>query len=366
MSKRKRWIFAVLIVIVVAVIIAYPYYRRSRQQKEVDRALMASPAASPGQRVLNVNAEVLAPGPISEKTPPAIGNMIPFEEVDLMFETSGKVVGIFFNEGEYVRKGTLLAKINDAPLQAQLKKLESQIKLAEDRVYRQQTLLEKDAVSEESYQTVVTEYDKLMADIELVKANIAQTELRAPFDGVIGFRYLSEGAFASSNTTVANLAMISQLKVEFPVPERYAPDMRPGKRVSFSMRDSRGAMKEYSATIYAVESSVDLSTRSLRARATYDNSRGEVVPGTFVNIQITTDEIKDAITVPSEAIIPEMGRNIVYVMRGGRAEPVEIETGLRTESRVQAVTGLSRGDTLLTTGVMQLRKGMPVTINNLN
>lgn len=364
MSKRTRWIVVSLIAVIIAGMILYPAYRRHRQAKEDNNALAAAAAAQPRQRVLNVNAEIVVPMSMSEKTV-SIGNMIPYEEVDLMFEATGKVVDIHFNEGEHVEKGTLLAKINDQPLLAQLKKLEAQVKLAQDRVDRQQTLLSKDAVSQEAYEIVVTEYNKLMADIDLVKANIAQTELRAPFDGVIGFRYLSEGAYASPNTPVAKLAMISTLKIDFPVPEKYAAEMRPGKRVTFSLRDGDGTMRNYSATVYAVESEVDLATRSLRVRAIFPNENEEIVPGTFVSMEIERAALNDALSVPSEAIIPEMGRNLVYLYRGGKAEPVDIETGLRTESRVQAISGLQPGDTLITSGVMQLRTGMDVVIDNL-
>jgi membrane fusion protein (multidrug efflux system) len=341
-------------------------WQRSRKAKEEDKALAVAVAAqSRQQRALNVNAEIIAPMPMSEKTV-SIGNMLPYEEVDLMFEATGKVIGIHFDEGQHVAKGTLLAKINDQPLLAQLKKLEAQVKLAQDRVDRQQALLSKDAVSQEAYEIVVTEYNKLMADIDLVKANIAQTELRAPFDGVIGFRYLSEGAYASPSTRVARLAMISKLRIDFPVPEKYAPEMKPGKRVTFSMRDGDGLMQDYHATVYAVESEVDMETRSLRVRATFPNANEAIIPGTFVSMEIERASMLDAISVPSEAIIPEMGRNLVYLYKNGKAQPTEIETGLRTDARVQAITGIMQGDTLITSGVMQLRTGMDVVISKLN
>ncbi len=364
MTKRTRWIVLSLIAVIITGMILYPSLRRSSQAKQENRALASAAASQPRQRVLNVEAEVVEPMAMSEKTV-SIGNMLPYEEVDLMFEATGKVMGIYFEEGQHVKKGTLLAKINDQPLLAQLKKLEAQVNLARDRVDRQQALLSKDAVSQEAYEIVVTEYNKLMADIDLVQANIAQTELRAPFDGVIGFRYLSEGAYASPSTHVAKLAMISTLKIDFPVPEKYATEMRPGKKVTFSMRDGDGIMRNYEATVYAVESEVDLATRSLRVRATFPNRGESIVPGTFVSMEIERAAMDDALSVPSEAIIPEMGRNMVYLYKSGKAQPAEITTGLRTEMRVQALAGLQPGDTLITSGVMQLRTGMDVVIDNL-
>lgn len=174
-------------------------------------------------QTLNINAEVLKYQSLTDKIM-STGSTLPDEEVDLAFESSGKVVAIYFTEGSHVKAGDLLAKINDKPLQAQLKKLEAQVPLAKDRVYRQRTLLEKDAVSQEAYEQVATEYEKLMADIELVKANIAQTELRAPFDGIIGLRSVSEGAYVtSSSSVIAKLTKISPLKSSSPFPRATRP-----------------------------------------------------------------------------------------------------------------------------------------------
>ena len=353
-----------MIVIIVAGLIAWPRIRKRREAKLGNSAISAS--ATPARRTgpLNVTGEIVRHTPMGDRAV-SLGNLIPFEEAVLSFEASGKIVGIYFKEGEFVKKGTLLAKVNDLPLQAQLKKLQAQVDLAEDRVYRQQTLLEKDAVSREAYETVVTEYEKLMADIELVKANIAQTELRAPFDGRIGLRHVSEGAFVTPSSNIATIAMTSTLKLDFYILETYARDVKPGTKVKFGFRDDRGTHHEHIATVYALESIVEQETYSLRARATFPNEAENLVPGTYVSVEIVRDEIDDALSVPGEAIIPEMGRNLVYVARNGKAQPVEIVTGLRNEARVQAISGLQLGDTLITSGVMQLRAGLDVVFDEV-
>jgi membrane fusion protein (multidrug efflux system) len=285
--------------------------------------------------------------------------------VDLSFESSGKLIAIYFKEGTHVKEGDLLAKINDKPLQAQLKKLEAEVPLARDRVYRQRTLLEKDAVSQEAFEQVTTDYEKLMADIELVKANIAQTELRAPFDGIIGLRSVSEGAYATPATVIVKLTKISPLKIEFSIPERYASDVSEGTPIVFRMETSDGVLRDYYAQVYAVESKLEMETRTLNVRARYPNENEAIQPGRYLSVEITRREIKDALAIPSEAIIPEMGKTMVFLYNNGEARSVEISAGLRTESQVQVLDGLSQGDTLITTGVMQLRTGMSVTIDNL-
>lgn len=364
MKKSTRWIIIGLIVLLIAGMIFYPRIKRRHAANDGGKAPAASAVSAPRNRALNVNAEIVRYTPLTDSYI-GLGNIVAFEEVNLTFETSGKIVGIYFEEGSYVKAGTLLAKINDAPLQAQLKKLEAQVKLAQDRVFRQQTLLERDAVSQESYETVVTERDKLMADIDLVRANIAQTEIRAPFDGRLGLRYVSEGAYVSPSAAITTITMTDKLKLDFLVPEAYATEIGPGTKVRFQTTDSKGINHDYYATVYAIESSVSLTSRSLRARATFNNELDRVVPGNYASIELIKTEIPDALSVPSQAIIPEMGQSIVYIVEDGKATPVPIETGIRTASRVQALTGLQLGDTLIISGVMQLRAGTKVIIDEI-
>lgn len=364
---QKISTFGILLLVIVG-IIAFPTVKKSinakKANKDSQKELQKPKPVTMNSRTLDVSAEIIRTHAMNDQTV-TTGNIIPAEEVDLSFETSGKVVAIYFAEGAKVQKGELLAKINDKPLQAQLKKLETQVPLAKDRVYRQKKLLEKNAVSQEAYESVMTEYDKLMADIELVKSNIAQTELYAPFDGVIGLRQLSEGAYATPSTKVAKLSHVDALKIDFSIPEAYANEVKEGTNIVFRLSDNMGITREYDAQVYAVESTIDTDTRTLSVRALFDNQKQGLIPGRYTSVTIKRREIADAISVPSQAIVPEMGRNIVYVYRNGKAQPVEINTGIRTEARVQAIEGLHVGDTLITSGVMQLRTGSPVSITNL-
>ena len=289
------------------------------------------------------------------------GSLIPNEEVSLSFETSGKITDIFFEEGSSVRKGQVLAKINDAPLQAQLKKLEAQYQSTEDRLARQKALYEKEAVSKEAYQDAEANFNKLQADIEEVKAKLEQTELKAPFDGIIGLRQVSVGAYASPSTSIATLTSVRKLKIEFAIPERYAGILQNDARLTFTVE---GDDNVYDARVYATNSKVDQGTRTFLVRALYDNSDGRLVPGRYVSVSLNTRTFPDALAVPSEAIVSEMGIDKVYLYKAGRAVPQEITKGLRTDAEVQVLSGLSVGDTVITSGTMQLRTGMAVELKN--
>lgn len=319
------------------------------------------PLSSPGSQSLSVNGRVLKPETLNDVFRTK-GVLLPDEEVNLIFETSGKITQIHFKEGSFVNKGQLLAKVNDAPLQAELKKLEAQLPLAQERVYRQRTLLDKDAVSQEAFETVTTELDKLKADVELVKARIAQTELRAPFSGMIGLRLVSEGTYASPQVMISKLTKISPLKIEFSVNERQENEIVDGTKLKFTVEND---LNFYEASVYAVETSLESNTLSLKARARYANPGGKMKPGRSANIEIQLREITNTLVIPSIASIAEMGQDIAYIYKDGKAKRVVLTKGLRTASSVQVLEGLNIGDTLLTTGVMQLRDGMNVSIGKL-
>ena len=358
MNKKTKW--GIIAVVTIGLIGLAIHTFVPRENKELSEA--PSKSASPARsRTLNVIAETIKETSISDGIV-ITGLLLPDEEVSLSFETSGKITSINFEEGTHVKEGQLLAKVNDAQLQAQLRKLEVQLKPAEDRVYRQNALLEKEAVSKEAYEQVQTDLAMLKAEIDQVKANIDLTELRAPFDGIIGLRQVSEGAYATPSTIVASLTKISPLKIEFAVPERYAGIMKNGANLQFKLD---GHLKPFSAKVYAAESYVDPTTHTFAMRALYPNTDGKLMPGRFANIELKTQEFENTITIPSQAIVPEMGIDKVYLYKSGKATPVTITKGIRSEARVQVLEGLSLGDTIIISGTLQLRTGLSVTLDEV-
>ncbi len=359
MKKYIKWAIVCIAVVALAVVLGI---RAFVPQVNEDLGNIPVQSKSKQSKMLNVKAVVLEESPLSDYFFVS-GSFIPDEEVDLTFETSGKITDIFFREGSHVTKGELLAKINDAPLQAELRKLESQLKLYTDRMHRQNVLLEKEAVSQEAFQEAQTSLAILRAEIDGVKAKIAQTELRAPFDGIIGLRQMSVGSYASTSTVIAKLTKTNQLKLEFAIPERYAGTVKVGTPVTYRVV---GELGERTSKIYAIDSHVHNDTRSFIVRALCDNHDGKLHPGRYADITLTTQTFDNAIAVPSEAIVSEMGVDKVFLYKNGMAEPVEIIKGLRTEAHVQVLQGLSVGDTVITTGTMQLRMGQKVVIDNVN
>ena len=198
---------------------------------------------------------------------------------------------------------------------------------------------------------------------EIIKTNIELTELRAPFDGIIGLRQVSVGTYASPTTVVAKLTKIAPLKVEFSVPERYAKQIKKGTNLNFSVE---GTLDAFGAQVYAVESAIDPNLHQFTARALYPNVHHTLLPGRYASVLLKKEEIPNAIAIPTEAIVPEMGKDKVYLYKSGKAEPVDIITGIRTASEVQAIRGLHIGDTIITSGTLQLRTGLAVTLDNID
>ncbi|MEX0988537.1 MAG: efflux RND transporter periplasmic adaptor subunit [Bacteroidales bacterium] len=362
--NRKKLInrsATIISIVVVLGIILIPKLKPMLQSEQGMSSGMPAPGMGRGTQVLFASGYIIKPTRMNELIY-TTGSLIPDEQVELAFETSGKVVGIYFKEGTRVKKGQLLAKINDRPLQAQLLKLQAQRKLTEEREFRQRQLLDRDAISRESYDQVATELQSLEADIQLIEARISETELRAPFDGVVGLRMISEGAFATTQTKIISLVKISPLKIEFSVPERYAGEISPGFPISFEVD---GITKTFTAKVYAVDPKVDEKTRTIVARAMYPNSKEELKPGRYASIRVLLSEIENTIAIPTQAVIPEMGGEKVFIIKNGKASEVRIQTGLRTESHIQIKEGLRFGDTLLTTAILQLRHNIPVQLDTI-
>ena len=360
MKKKIKIVSIILVLFLVAAMILYPRFKGSSVD-EPSQSPAASSASSSKNRQIHVEGLVLRPETIAEKIY-STGTILADESVDLSFETSGKITDIFFKEGSFVKEGTVLAKVNDKPLQAQLRSFVAQLPLAEERVRRQKTLLERDAVSQEAYEEVATQLDKLLADIDYVEAQIALTELKAPFNGYVGLRNVSEGAYATPSLVVTRLTKITPLKVDFSIPERYAKRLERGAKITFRVD---GIDRDFEAQVYAFDSAIDPNTRTLGVRALYPNLRGELSAGNFVSVEVNLSEIRNALTVPTQSIVPEMGIDKVFLYKSGVATPVPVVLGLRTESTVQVLKGLEVGDTLVTSGVLQMRQGSPLILDSV-
>ncbi len=319
-------------------------------------------ASRAGGMRLPVVGLVVTPKPF-DNTIVASGTILASEEVELRSEVSGKVVSLPFREGARVKEGDLLVKINDADLRAQLLRARSRLELAKQREERQRKLREINGVSADQYDEARNELTAAGAEVALLEAQVQKTEVRAPFDGVIGIRFISEGSYISSATLVARLQDVSFVKVDFSVPEKYAPHVKVGMEITYTIE---GTSEVFRGTVYAIEPKIDPATRSLRVRARSANEAGRILPGSYTKVRLVLNRLNDAILIPSQALMPDLDGQKVFLARDGFARIVRVETGTRTEDLVQIVSGIRAADTVLTTGLLQLREGAPIQVTVQN
>ena len=302
---------------------------------------------------------IVAKNSVTANGIPVNGSLLANEEVDLVAEIVGKVRKIYFQEGSFVKKGQLLLKVDDADLQAQLTRSEFQKKLLSEKLERQRILLKRESISREAFDQLQTDYNMLEADIELLKVKISRTEIRALFDGVMGFRYVSEGSYVQPSSRIARIVDNSVLKFEFNIPEKYATYDLQGREVVFTVT---GSDKSYSAKVYAIDPFIEEKSRKMLLRARFRNSERELLPGRFAKGNLVLGNKTEFIAIPTEAVVPEMDGKRLWVLRNGKAASVPVETESRDEKNVEVISGISVGDTVLTGGLMQLREGMNVAV----
>ena len=281
------------------------------------------------------------------------------EQVEIRSEVSGIVEGIYFKEGNNVTKGQLLFKVNDVELKAQLQQAKTKQGLASENERRAKLLLQKEAISQEEYDVARADFKLAQSQVQLIDAQIAKTSVRAPFSGKIGLRSISPGTYITPSLLVAKLVNISNLKITFSIPEKYANQVKTNSNLSFTIA---GSTDKYLAKVYAIEPEIEIATRTLQIRALAENKEGKLLPGTFANVELPLDIIKDAVVIPTEAIVPVQNGKKVFVSNNGKAKEVMIETTTRTDASVLVLSGLKVGDTLITSGVMSLKEEAPVKV----
>lgn len=287
------------------------------------------------------------------------GSLLANEAVVIQPEITGRIVAIHFTEGARVSKGELMVKTDDAELQAQLRQNDLQQDLAEAEWQRRRELLAVKGISQEELDGARVKYETLKATHDLLTAQVSHTEIRAPFSGTTGLRQVSEGAVVTPATTITTLQQTDPIKVEFAVPEQFAAELKPGIPITFTSASAPG---EWTTTLYAVEPRIDPLTRTVTARARCANPDNRLVPGGFARIKLALASGKTGIMLPARAIIPVLNGQQVYVISGGKAEPRDVVLGRRSADAVEVTGGLQPGDSVVMSGLLQLKPGTPVKV----
>lgn len=355
--KIKYIIYLVLIVGLASLI----FYRITENSKKTGGPGGKGNVGKPGATAapMRVSGIVVTPERFSNSLS-VNGSIEANEQVAIRSQVSGIVNKIYFQEGSNVSSGQTLVKIDDAELRALLAQAISKQKLASEMEQRAGLLLKKEAISQQEYDVALADLKSLSAQTQLIQAQLNKTTIKAPFSGKIGLRSISEGMYLSPETVIANLVNLNPVKITFSVPEKYSGQVKINTELTFTVS---GSTKKFKATVYAIEPGIETATRTLQLRAKATNPDGTLLPGSFANIELPLTIINDAILIPTEAIIPIQNGKKVFVSEGGKAKEVMVETSTRTSKNILVTSGLSKGDTVLTTGVMSLKTGVPVKVS---
>ncbi|UOQ74568.1 efflux RND transporter periplasmic adaptor subunit [Hymenobacter cellulosilyticus] len=311
-----------------------------------------------GGQKLPVQVYVVKPTNLSDEVA-ATGSVLADESVVIKSELSGKITSLNIREGQPVRKGQLLFSINADEAQAAIRKQQYNIQLFRDQEKRQRTLLDKEYISAQEYEQANNQLLTSQADLKALQASLAKAYVRAPFDGVLGLTTATVGTYVSPGTEITTLSRVRPVKIDFAVPGRFAANVRVGDVVSVT---DEGTNKKYEAKVYAIDPQIDPVSRTQPVRARYANASNELRPGAFVKVNLQLGESTNALQVPTESVIPEASGYSVYTVKAGKMVPKKVKIGIRSDKVIQITDGLAVGDSVIRTGILQVKPGDAVRV----
>jgi membrane fusion protein (multidrug efflux system) len=332
---------------------------RFSEQVQQGANAAGGPGGPPADFAVPVLAEPVSVERIAEEVV-AIGTLKSNESVMLRPEVMGRVAEIAFAEGSVVTAGIVLVLLDDAIPRAELTQAEAELELAQANARRAQDLYARGAGSAVARDQAVANLRTTTAAVELGRARLEKYRLVAPFDGIVGLRRVSPGAFVNVGADIVNLESIDPIKLDFRVPEVFLARVAVGQRLGLTV--DAFPERTFSGEIVAIDPAIDPVGRNLAVRASLPNRDGFLRPGLFARVRLTLHEEPQAIMVPEAAIVPFGGRMLVMKVVDGKAQPQPVTLGLRRAGRVQVTEGLVPGDVVVTAGQMKLQPGAAVAV----
>jgi membrane fusion protein, multidrug efflux system len=350
--KKKTALFIFLGLIIISLMV-YFLKGNKRTEKKNNKSFSAI--------IGNIEGQIVKTSKL-ERDIEVSGTILPFDETSIMSEVSGKVVRLNLQEGKFVKKGTVLLKLFDDDLQAQLRMLDVQLKIAENNEQRMKALFKVSGTSQQEYDASLLQVSNLKAQIEILEVNIGKTEIKAPYDGVLGLKKISLGQYITPLTQIVTIRAVNNLKLDFSIPEQYGSTMSAGTKIQFSVS---GSDKTYEATVFANESSIESDSRNLNVRALISGNVNGLVPGAFAKVKANLGNRENALMIPTSAIVPQANTKKVFVAKNGIAKSVVITTGVRQANGIEVLTGLQKGDTIVVTGILFIKPDSPIKFSKV-
>jgi membrane fusion protein (multidrug efflux system) len=306
------------------------------------------------------------------KSASATGTMVAVQGVTVGAELGGKIIAIDFESGDKVKAGDLLVRIDVSAEEAQLRSAEAAAKLARVNLKRNRNLRKNKTVSQADLDTAEANFKQATAQVDNMRAAIAKKTLRAPFAGNLGIRQVNLGQIVETGAPVVTLQTIDPIYVDFSLPQQRFSVLAPGTEVKVTSDAAPGEV--FKGKIIAVNSEVDQITRSVRVRATLDNSKELLRPGMFGNVEVLLPIKQDVLAIPATAVLYAPYGDTVFVIDEVTDETTGdeklilrqqiVRLGEAQGDYVAVVKGLKEGERVVTTGVFKLRPKMAVVVDN--
>lgn len=289
-----------------------------------------------------------------------IGSLLSDKSVALAPEIAGRLLEIAFEEGQAVRRGQIIVKLDNSIATAELAQARARLKLATANQERTARLTRSGTVAKRTSDEAQAIYEDTAAAVELAQLRVDRHVLRAPFDGFAGMRSTSVGAFVSAGTKIVNIEKIDQLKVDFRIPEALLASVKVGQEISVEVDALSG--QTFAGTIYAIEPAIDINGRSLSVRARLPNKGYLLRPGLFARITIRGLVERQVVLVPESAVVPSAGQTLLFKVENGTAVAVPVQLGDRRNGEVEITHGLEGSESVVVAGQYRLRDGVPVEV----
>ncbi|HMQ69094.1 MAG TPA: efflux RND transporter periplasmic adaptor subunit [Ignavibacteria bacterium] len=352
MNKPVRNISVILILIVIAALLIIPKLLSENNSNQE--------GSGRGNKDQEVSADAFIVRPTElENEILTSGTIYANEEVQIRSELTRKITGIYFKEGGFVPAGKVMFKLDDSDILARLRKLDLDEELNLKQQEREQTLLDKGLLTQEEFDVRQTNIEKIRADIEVLEVELDKTSITAPFSGIAGFRNVSIGSLVNNTVILTTVQDIGKVKIDFSIPEKFISVFKPGQTINYKVE---GYDEEFTGTVSSFDPRINEATRSIVVRAVSGNKGNRLLPGSFVKVKLNLENTSDAIMIPTQAVIPKLKGQNVYVFENGIAVSKDVETGVRTDKEIQITSGLKSGDTIITTNILRLKPNSKIKI----
>jgi membrane fusion protein (multidrug efflux system) len=345
-----------IVVLLVAVAAAGGYWWKTRQAAQ--EATAAATAAPAGGFSIPVEAAAVETHSI-DLVIPAVGTLRSNESVEVAPELPGRLAEILVEEGQKIDQGTVIARLDQSVYKAELLQAQSGLELAKADVERYKKMRAGEVASEQAMQRAVAALNDNLARISMAQANLAKSELRAPFGGVLGLRRVSVGDYLDSGDVIINLEQVDPLKVDFRIPEVYYTTVKLGQTIKLTVDALPG--ETFEGTIYAMDPLIDAGGRAIVLRAHVPNANDRLRPGLFARISLVYDIHPQAMMIPESAIVPFGNLKFVFRVLDGKAVQTPIKVGEYVNGKVEVLEGLKPGEMVVTAGQLKIADGMGVS-----